>query len=96
MDNLVAESGGNKGQLSYLVEAICHDFLQHDEAEPKKLVEWQKTVGWFASYQSSSSLPTIPFLRASSTLSITALEYACVMTRALAQVRFWASFSTKG
>ena len=31
MANLVAESGGNKGQLSYLVEAICRDFRQHDE-----------------------------------------------------------------
>ena len=26
MANLVAESGGNKGQLSNLVEAICRDF----------------------------------------------------------------------
>ena len=26
MANLVAESGGNKGQLSLLVEAICRDF----------------------------------------------------------------------
>ena len=31
MANLVAESGGNKGQLSYLVEAICRDFRLHDE-----------------------------------------------------------------
>ena len=44
MANLVAESGGTKGQLSYLVEAICRDFRQHDEAELKKLVEWQKQV----------------------------------------------------
>ena len=42
MANLVAESGGNKGQLSHLIEAICRDFRQHDEAELKKLVEWQK------------------------------------------------------
>ena len=40
MANLIAESGGNKGQLSLLVEAICRDFRQHDEAELKKLVEW--------------------------------------------------------
>ena len=38
MANLVAESGGNKGQLSLLIEAICRDFRQHDEAELKKLV----------------------------------------------------------
>ncbi len=44
MANLVAESGGNKGQLSQLVEAICRDFRQHDEAELKKLVEWSKQV----------------------------------------------------
>ena len=44
MANLVAESGGNKGQLSLLVEAICRDFRQHDEDELKKLVEWQKLV----------------------------------------------------
>ena len=31
MANLVAESGGNKGQLSHLVEAICRDFRLHDE-----------------------------------------------------------------
>ena len=44
MANLVAESGGNKGQLSLLVEAICRDFREHDEMELKKLVEWQKLV----------------------------------------------------
>ena len=33
MVNLVAENGGNKGQLSLLVEAICRDFRHHDEAE---------------------------------------------------------------
>ena len=44
MANLVADSGCNKGQLSLLVEAICRDFREHDEAELKKLVEWQKQV----------------------------------------------------
>ena len=39
-----AESGGNKGQLSHLVEAICRDFRLHDEVELQKLVSWQKTV----------------------------------------------------
>jgi hypothetical protein len=33
MANLVAESGGNKGQLSNLVEAICRDFREHDEMD---------------------------------------------------------------
>ena len=44
MANLVAESGGNKGQLSALVEAICRDFPQHDVEELRKLVEWQKQI----------------------------------------------------
>lgn len=44
MANLVAESGGNKGQLSNIVEALCRDFRIHDEAELKKLVEWQKQM----------------------------------------------------
>lgn len=33
MANLVAESGGNKGQLSNLVEALCRKFRTHDETE---------------------------------------------------------------
>lgn len=44
MANLVAESGGNKGQLSYLVEALCRDFRSHDADELQKLVTWQKQV----------------------------------------------------
>ena len=57
MANLVADSGYNKGQLSLLVEAICRDFRQHDEAELKKLVEWlvyhdiwSKVRGWVCYY----------------------------------------------
>ena len=42
MCNLVAHSGDNKGQFSSLTKAICRDFRQHDEAEEKKLLEWQK------------------------------------------------------
>ena len=42
MANLVVDSGGNKGQLSNLVEAICHQFRKHDAEELKKLVEWQR------------------------------------------------------
>lgn len=44
MANLVADSGGNKGQLTGWVEAICRDFRAHDDAELKKLVEWQKQM----------------------------------------------------
>ena len=39
MANLVGDSGCNKGQLTNLVEAICHDFRQHDDAEEDKLLE---------------------------------------------------------
>ena len=40
MANLVADSGCNKGQLSYLVEAICHDFREHDKSELAKIEAW--------------------------------------------------------
>ena len=42
MANIVADSGGNKGQLSLLVEAICRDFRRHDKGVTDKLVEWQR------------------------------------------------------
>ena len=42
MTNLVAHSGDNKGQFKDLANAICRDFSQHDEAEEKKILEWQK------------------------------------------------------
>ena len=57
MANLVAESGGNKGQLSNIVEAICHDFRQHDEAELKKLVEWSKLSKTKASNKEKPARP---------------------------------------
>ena len=57
MANLVADSGCNKGQLSNLVEAICRDFRQHDEAELKKFVEWQRQ---FKSKASTKEKPTRP------------------------------------
>ena len=44
MTTRIAENGGNIGQLSTLIEAICRDFRLHDETELKKLVEWQKQV----------------------------------------------------
>ena len=38
MANLVAESGGNKGQLSHLVDAICRDFRLHDKGKRQKQI----------------------------------------------------------
>ena len=57
MANLVAESGGNKGQLSNLVEALCRDFRTHDETELQKLIEWQKL---FKSKSANKEKPVRP------------------------------------
>ena len=61
MANLVAESGGNKGQLSQLVEAICRDFREHDDAELKKLVEWQKQVKTKSANKEKPARPEVSF-----------------------------------
>jgi hypothetical protein len=61
MANLVADSGCNKGQLSYLVEAICRDFRQHDEMELKKLVEWQKQVKTKGANKEKPARPDVAF-----------------------------------
>ena len=61
MANLVAESGGNKGQLSNLVEAICRDFREHDEAELRKLVEWQKQVKTKGANKEKPARPDVAF-----------------------------------
>ena len=61
MANLVADSGCNKGQLSYLVDAICHDFSEHDELELKKLVEWQKQVKTKAANKEKPMRPEVSF-----------------------------------
>ena len=61
MANLVAESGGNKGQLSNIVEAICHDFRKHDEEELKKLVEWQKQIKTKSANKEKPVRPDVAF-----------------------------------
>ena len=61
MANLVADSGCNKGQLSCLVDAICHDFTEHDEGELKKLVEWQKQVKAKAANKEKPLRPEVSF-----------------------------------
>lgn len=61
MVNLVAESGGNKGQLSNLVEAICRDFRIHDEAELQKLVTWQKQVKTKSANKEKPQRPDVAF-----------------------------------
>jgi hypothetical protein len=61
MANLVADSGCNKGQLSNLVEAICRDFRLHDEAELRKLVEWQKQVKTKSANKEKPARPDVAF-----------------------------------
>ena len=61
MANLVADSGGNKGQLSNLIEAICRDFRLHDENELDKLVEWQKQVKTKSANKEKPVRPEVAF-----------------------------------
>ena len=59
MAHLVADSGNNKGQLGNLVEAICRDFRQHDDAELKKLMEWAKQVKTKAGNKEKPARPEV-------------------------------------
>ena len=61
MANLVADTGGNKGQLSLLVEAICRDFRAHDEEELKKLVEWQRQMKTKSANKEKPARPDVAF-----------------------------------
>jgi len=61
MANLVAHSGDNKGQLSTLAKAICRDFRQHDEAEEKKLLEWQKQKNSKGANKDKPDRPDVAF-----------------------------------
>ena len=61
MAHLVADSGNNKGQLGYLVEAICRDFRLHDETELRKLVEWQKQVKTKGANKEKPARPDVAF-----------------------------------
>ena len=79
MANLVAESGGNKGQLSLLVEAICRDFRQHDEVELKKLVEWQKTVKTKGANKEKPVRPTVALNLKNSTTEHVSLPYRALL-----------------
>ena len=61
MAHLVADSGGNKGQLPLLVDAIHRDSRQHDEAELKKLVEWQRQVKTRGANREKPARPEVCF-----------------------------------
>ena len=62
MANLVAHSGDNKGQLTTLAKAICRDFRQHDEAEEKKLLEWQNQKNTKGANKDKPARPDVAFL----------------------------------
>ena len=61
MANLVANSGDNKGQLTTLAKAICRDFRQHDEAEEKKILEWQKQKNTKGANKDKPERPEVAF-----------------------------------
>ena len=61
MANLVADSGCNKGQLSNIVEAICHNFREHDEKELEKLVEWQRQMKTKSANKEKPARPDVSF-----------------------------------
>ena len=61
MANLVAHSGDNKGQLTTLAKALCRDFRQHDEAEEKKLLEWQKQKNTKGANKDKPDRPDVAF-----------------------------------
>jgi hypothetical protein len=61
MANLVAHSGDNNGQLTTLAKAICRDFRQHDEAEEKKLLEWQKQKNTKGANKDKPDRPDVAF-----------------------------------
>ena len=61
MGNLVADSGCNKGQLSNIVEAICHNLREHDSTELEKLVEWQKQMKTKSANKEKPARPDVSF-----------------------------------
>ena len=61
MGNLVADSGCNKGQLSNIVEAICHNLREHDNTELEKLVEWQKQMKMKSANKEKPARPDVSF-----------------------------------
>ena len=62
MTNPIAESGGNKSQLSTLVEALCRLFRRHDDKEElKKFVEWQNLMKTKIANKESPTRPDVAF-----------------------------------
>jgi hypothetical protein len=80
MANLVGESGCNKGQLTDLTNAICRDFIQHDEAEMNKLREWAKISNSKSKSKDGPEKPSAPiFFPPANTTSAAFLENAVAL-----------------
>lgn len=61
MGHLIGPSGIGKAQLTHLVEAVMRPFREHDEAEYKKLVEWQRQMKTKASNKEKPERPNVSF-----------------------------------
>lgn len=61
MANLVANSGDNKGQFPNLIQAICRDFTEHDQAEMNRLVEWSKQKNAKGANKDKPARPEVSF-----------------------------------
>ena len=80
MANLVGESGCNKGQLTDLTNAICRDFIRHDEAEMNKLREWAKISNSKSKSKDGPEKPSAPiFFPPANTTSAAFLENAVAL-----------------
>ena len=44
MGHLIGHSGIGKAHFTHLVEAIMRDFRQHDQAEYRRLKDWQRQM----------------------------------------------------
>ncbi len=62
MGHLIGPSGVGKAQLTYLVEAICRDFRDHDEIEFKKLIDWQRQIKTRGANKEKPERPDVCFL----------------------------------
>ena len=62
MANLVSPSGAGKGQFTFLAEAICHDFRKHDDAELKKLCDWQRQIKTRGANKEKPARPEVTIL----------------------------------
>ncbi len=61
MGHLIGPSGIGKAQFTHLVEAVMRPFRAHDEAEYKKLVDWQRQVKTRVANKEKPERPDVSF-----------------------------------